>query len=700
MSTTTGIGSEEGSPNSVADAETVMGGEEMEGGEEDEINSDDDERAHTNTDNTDTEDGSSVGSGGAGARVDPASYVDLTGDVFCRVVMTRKTPEGGSVPCVCGNPAVTCRRRGHEGKQSRTTSRGLARHYPALPGRTVNSTIDGRMDQGPGLTATEFRMLVQEERDEMDRLASGLEDWSAPEEEQHDYDGAPARQDARRVTIIEEPTSPRRTGDSIRRSAPVVDLTRTPVAPGASILRGHTRASVNAPSTANDLWYGLTEQGHPEARIICLGETDLNLLISQGASLKRIFVTRGEAIIWMNAAPPPPPPNDPASQVWYGLLDARGGKVICAGIADLEELMSNGAQVTEVFNTQDLAIAWLNKTEAPRHISSIMRATPPPVSASYHRPHVAQQPYVGAQGPSTHAPVHAARASNVRGAGPNPLPATGTTTAPAATGGRPSVMGKDPSTGDNTQVYDTVLADTEAMDMALCPPGLVEEDRDKLFEQCIDVAALPGTYKTRQSGVDPVMSVDMEVFAQVAMRSQGGRGYRGNTANLTWQSSSKTAMLKIKTRQDIETLIRKISGVEDKVFRGQNQRISRFMHSRRYLQVDIDDYLDNGLLPFLVRRTYQAYVELLSTARQEAYESSLAWTDGLAKAMVEYHSTKLAETRAFASDWRDCLLGTYVYLRDAKHKSFFAESMTRSLWRQQRSLPGASSPNDTGDEDA
>jgi hypothetical protein len=308
MSTTTGIGSEEGSPNSVADAETVMGGEEMEGGEEDEINSDDDERAHTNTDNTDTEDGSSVGSGGAGARVDPASYVDLTGDVFCRVVMTRKTPEGGSVPCVCGNPAVTCRRRGHKGKQSRTTSRGLARHYPALPGRTVNSTIDGRMDQGPGLTATEFRMLVQEERDEMDRLASGLEDWSAPEEEQHE--------------------------------------------------------------------------------------------------------------------------------------------------------------------------------------------------------------------------------------------------------------------------------------------------------------------------------------------------------------------------------------------------------SRRYFQVDIGDYLDNGLLPFLVRRTYQAYVELLSTARQEAYESSLAWTDGLAKAMVEYHSTKLAETRAFASDWRDCLLGTYVYLRDAKHKSFFAESMTRSLWRQQRSLPGASSPNDTGDEDA
>jgi hypothetical protein len=61
------------------------------------------------------------------------------------------------------------------------------------------------------------------------------------------------------------------------------------------------------------------------------------------------------------------------------------------------------------------------------------------------------------------------------------LPATGPTAASSTPGGRPSAMGKDPSTGDNTQVYDTVMADTEVMDMALCPPGLVDEDRDKIF---------------------------------------------------------------------------------------------------------------------------------------------------------------------------------------------------------------------------
>lgn len=90
MSTTTGTaGSEEGSPYSPLVEREAISGEEVQEEDEDEVNSDDDERARSNTKDTMDTDGSSVGSGGAFAtNVDPASYVDLTGDVFCRVVMT------------------------------------------------------------------------------------------------------------------------------------------------------------------------------------------------------------------------------------------------------------------------------------------------------------------------------------------------------------------------------------------------------------------------------------------------------------------------------------------------------------------------------------------------------------------------------------------------------------------------------------
>jgi hypothetical protein len=144
MFTTTGTGSGEGSPFSLVEPEAVTG-EELHEEDGEEVNSDDDEQARSNTDNMDT-DGSFVGSGGAFAnRMDPASYVDLTGGGFCGVVITHKTLKGSKVPCVCGNPSVTCRRRGHKGKQGNTTPRGLPCYYPALPGRTVNATIDGRM---------------------------------------------------------------------------------------------------------------------------------------------------------------------------------------------------------------------------------------------------------------------------------------------------------------------------------------------------------------------------------------------------------------------------------------------------------------------------------------------------------------------------------------------------------------------------
>jgi len=244
-------------------------------------------------------------------------------------------------------------------------------------------------------------------------------------------------------------------------------------------------------------------------------------------------------------------------------------------------------------------------------------------------------------------------------------------------------MGNDPSLGDKKKIYDLVMADTEAMDEALCPPGLAFEDRECLFEQMIDVGALPGTYRRGDSEGDAGVSADMQMFATVAMRSWGGKGRgNGNASNLTWASASKNALDKVKGLEDIEKMLDKIATIRERIFVGQDQRIARFLHRRRYLQEDIDAYLENGLLPLLINRTFRSYSELLSVARQEAYQCTTGWGGSLAKAMISYHSEKLGDIRAYAADWRDCLLETYVHLREAEKNKFFSESMTRTLWRQ------------------
>jgi len=244
-------------------------------------------------------------------------------------------------------------------------------------------------------------------------------------------------------------------------------------------------------------------------------------------------------------------------------------------------------------------------------------------------------------------------------------------------------MGNDPSLGDKKKIYDIVIADTEAMDEALCPPGLAYEDRECLFEQMIDVGALPGTYRRGDSEGDAGVSADMQMFATVAMRSWGGKGRgNGNASNLTWASSTKNALDKVKGLDDIEKMLSKMASIRERLFAGQDQRLARFLHRRRYLQEDIDAYLENGLLPLLITRTFRSYSELLSAARLEAYQCSTGWNGSLAKAMIAHHSEKLGDIRAYAADWRDCLLETYVHLRDAEKNKFFSESMTRALWRQ------------------
>jgi len=245
-------------------------------------------------------------------------------------------------------------------------------------------------------------------------------------------------------------------------------------------------------------------------------------------------------------------------------------------------------------------------------------------------------------------------------------------------------MGSDPSTGDKKKIYDIIMADTEAMDEALCPPGLAYEDRECLFEQVIDVGALPGTYRKGESTEESGVSADMQMFATVAMRSWGGKGRgNGNASNLTWASPSKNALEKVKGLDDLERMISKVSSIRERLFVGQEQRVSRFLHRRRYLQEDIDLYLQGGLLPLLVERTaFRSYMELLSAARLEAYQCVQGWSGSLAKAMIVYHAEKLGDIRAYSADWRDCLLETYIHLRDAEKNKFFSESMTRTLWRQ------------------
>jgi hypothetical protein len=71
--------------------------------------------------------------------------------------------------------------------------------------------------------------------------------------------------------------------------------------------------------------------------------------------------------------------------------------------------------------------------------------------------------------------------------------------------------------------------------------------------------------------------------------------------------------------------VKDVGKSETPAFDQQAHAFQLFMFSRRYRDAEIDEYLQNGLLPRLMAYAFPFYLELLSTIRQLAFDHSDLW---------------------------------------------------------------------------
>jgi hypothetical protein len=181
----------------------------------------------------------------------------------------------------------------------------------------------------------------------------------------------------------------------------------------------------------------------------------------------------------------------------------------------------------------------------------------------------------------------------------------------------------------------------------------------------------------------------MALLAQLLGSEQGVARHR---TNIGWRNESKDTLSKIKSRKDLERIIKELNAVRAVAFRGQENRLSTLLERLHYSSESVQWYLASGLLPVMVTRSFEFFYRLICDVRDEAYQilSGAEWSTSLAAAMLSTHSQKLIQIRTYLTEWRDCLVQVYVYLREAQRKDFHDESMIRELWRR----PAASPPSD------
>jgi hypothetical protein len=156
-------------------------------------------------------------------------------------------------------------------------------------------------------------------------------------------------------------------------------------------------------------------------------------------------------------------------------------------------------------------------------------------------------------------------------------------------------------------------------------------------------------------------------------------GNKSQIHDSMWKTLKRHALGQIKDRDSLFRFVKAVTKDQGAAFEKQNGAMEMLMLRRRYTDRDVEDYSRNGLLPRLMEESYQNYFNLLGAVRQLAFDHDL-WDGGPAKAMLDYHSSKLLQIRRHALSRKMLVLKTYVYLRDAGAKSFYHESMTETLW--------------------
>jgi hypothetical protein len=140
---------------------------------------------------------------------------------------------------------------------------------------------------------------------------------------------------------------------------------------------------------------------------------------------------------------------------------------------------------------------------------------------------------------------------------------------------------------------------------------MTDEDRSGLYNNMIDIAALPGRSKQSEGAA----STDMALLAQLLSSEQGVAKHR---TNIAWRNASKDTLSKINSRKDLEQIITELNAVRAVAFRGQQNRLITLLEGFHYSSESVQWYLTSGLLPVMVMRSFEFFNRLICAVRDEA----------------------------------------------------------------------------------
>ena len=589
-----------------------------------------------------------------------AELVDLTSPLKCRVLMSGRTHLR-----VCGNDASGCTRRYHKTIVQDPTRRGAPAWYLSVRGS--GGVVDGN-GREPSYSTEEARAL---QRQEVQEQAAALADLGPPDES---LEGAASRLQEHAATLERFGDPEESLGASFHvefredtlasehQDTPAVRNPKTP-----------SRASVRAPSnhqTATsgeggepdppvETWYGL-ENSETADRIATQDQERARFLSTVGWHVRRIFDAKADADHWVSlarptasgfpthrqrhprapptpvGAPAPAPPTPPPSVGGGGTPKALFG---------MEHPKHGDRTIAHCRADADIL------TESGFVIKKL-----------FYDLVAAEKWAAGACGPTVRPDTNGFR--HARRTGPD----KSTTT---------------------QEVFGVNINRFDEVDRLMLPADTPLESADDYYDCAADVLALPGGYRSLDR--DDEATDDSVAIAMLAMV----RGQKQTGLHVRFGAAKYNGLNKVKTGDDLPEFMETLHETYANAEEGMESQFTRKMHAAGHSPESVEDYLQNGVLPRVVRDTYRFYSRFLTTlagyvSQAAAHET---WDTSIARLLHKHHLDQLALIRETSASYRDLVLRNYAYLRKQYDTNFWNDKLSKkAALLTTRLMAGARTP--------
>jgi len=223
------------------------------------------------------------------------------------------------------------------------------------------------------------------------------------------------------------------------------------------------------------------------------------------------------------------------------------------------------------------------------------------------------------------------------------------------------------------EVFEVNINRFDDVDTMMLPANTPLEVADEYYDCAADVLALPGGYRSLDR--DDEATDDSVAIAMLSMV----RGRRGGGLHIRYGAAKYNGLAKIKTGDDLPDFMENLHETYDNAEEVMESQFMRKMHSAGHSQESIEDYIQNGVLPRVVRDTYRFYSLFLTTLAGYVSQASPneAWDTSIGQLLLKYHYDQLALIRETSSSYRDLVLRNYAYLRKQSVTSFWNDKLSK-----------------------